>query len=246
MLFGRRKDGFSKIEEVKEFQNEYNEDKASEQEELDENKVSSDEKMDLLDYLDSLEDAPDFPEVIEEVEIIEEDEKTEAQLLANFIRERSIGAHITSKTSLKKEGQDLEALLTSLKEDEKCSDIKEVKGDKDIYFYSAEFMSDNYARIAVLVDEKDMAKTIAEMVRWNAKTYPCPTPIYYFNNSPYFYTDPQIDRALDKIKKSEEYNDILELTTGNNVRYIYSTLHMSEKYARSLAEGVEFGEFGYR
>ena len=125
------------------------------------------------------------------------------------------------------------------------ADIVSLKGDKDEYFYSNLHMSNNYAMIAVLVEEKNLPKTIAEMVRWNAKTYPTPTPIRYFMSSPYFYTEPQINRALDVIRQREEYQDIREIITGNNVRYLYSTLHMSERYAKALAEQTEYGEYGY-
>ena len=48
------------------------------------------------------------------------------------------------------------------------------------------------------------------------------------------------------IEKDEKYSDIKLLTTGNKVDYLYSTIHMSEKYARALAEDVEYGEYGYR
>lgn len=246
MLFGRRKDGFSRIEEVTEFSNEVNEDELKEKEELLNSESDSQDKPDLLDYLEELEDTDDAPNSLDEEEIGEIEEKTEAQLLAEFLRMRSNAAYITPKSSLEKEGQDLEELLSSLSEDESCSDITSIKGDKDIYYYSDEYMSDNYANIAVLVEEKDLPKTIAEMVRWNGKTYPCATPLYYFNNSPYFYTDAQIERALDRMRQQEKYSDICELTTGNNKRYLYSTIHMSEKYARALAEGVEYGEYGYR
>lgn len=245
MLFGRRKDGFSRIEEVNELSNEINEDELRAKEELLKSELDNQEKPDLLDYLEDIKDIDDAPNSLSEEEI-EVEEKTEEQLLAEFIRARSNAAHLTSKSALEKEGQDLEELLRALSEDGSCSDITSIKGDKDIYYYSDECMSDNYANIAVLVEEKDFAKTIAEMVRWNGKTYPCATPLYYFNNSPYFYTDVQIERALDRIRQQEKYSDICELTTGNNKRYLYSTIHMSEKYARALAEGVEYGEYGYR
>lgn len=235
MLFGRRKKGFVKIEEVREFSPEVNEDKLSEAE----------EKPDLFDYLDTLDDVEDESIPLEEVGV-EEVERTEAQLLADFIRVRSQGAFLTTESSLEKGEQDLEELLNSLNGDKSCQDIVSIKGAKEVYYYSNEFMSDNYAKIAVLVEDKDIPKTIVEMVRWNGKTYPCATPLYYFNNSPYFYTKAQVERALERVRQNEEYSDIGELTTGNNVRYLYSTIHMSEKYARALAEGVEYGEYGYR
>lgn len=241
MLFGRRKGDFISDKEIEKFPKEINLDKLNAEENIKE------EKVDLMDYLDSLPDDEDLEEInLEELEEVEEEPKTEWQLLAEFIRLRSGAANLTSKTSLEKEDQDLEEILLALNNDEACVDIKSIKGDKDIYYYSEEFMSDNYAMIALLVDEKDIAKTIAKMVRWNSKTYPCPTPRYYFKNSPYFLTDPQIERALSKIWNSEEYKDICELETGNDVKYLYSTETMSEKYARALAEDVEFGEYGYR
>lgn len=242
MLFGRRKGDFISDKEIEEFPKEINLDKLNENlsvENIDEDKI------DLLDYLDSLPEEENLEE-IEEIEEVNEEPKTEWQLLAEFIRLRSGAANLTSKTSLEKEDQDLEEILSALNEDETCADIKIIKGDKDIYYYSEEFMSDNYAMIELLVHEKDVAKTIAKMVRWNSKTYPCPTPIYYFKNSPYLLTDAQIERALYKVWNSEEYKDICELKTGNDVRYLYSTETMSEKYARALAEDVEFGEYGYR
>lgn len=242
MLFGRRKGDFISDKEIEEFPKEINLDKLNEN--LSNENIEK-EKIDLLDYLDTLPEEENL-ESMEEIEEIYEEAKTEWQLLAEFIRLRSGAANLTSKTSLEKEGQDLEEILSALKDDETCADIKMIKGDKDIYYYSEELMSDNYAMIELLVHEKDVAKTIAKMVRWNSKTYPCPTPIYYFNNSPYLLTDAQIERALSKVKNTEEYKDICELKTGNDVRYLYSTETMSEKYARALAEDVEFGEYGYR
>lgn len=243
MLFGRRKGDFISEKEIKEYPAEINLDKLNE------------EKIDLLDYLDSLPDDDDLDEKkadnleevnLEEDKVEEEEAKTKWELLAEFIRIRSGAANLTSKTSLLEEDQDIDETLKQLSEDENCKDIKSIKGDKDIYYYSQDHMSDNYAMIALLVDEKDVAKTIAEMVRWNSKTYPCPTPRYYFSNSPYFLTEPQIERALKKISTSEDYKDICELETNNKVKYLYSTQTMSEKYARSLAETVEYGEYGYK
>lgn len=237
-MFGRRKKGFARVETITEFEGEINEDRMREKE------MEMEEKKDLLDLLDELDDLEDS-EPLEKILELEVVEKTKPQLLADFIRERSIGAYLTSRSSLVNEEDNLEEILLSLKEDESYNDITFIKGDKDLYFYSDKLMSDNYAMIAMLVEEKDLAKIIVEMVRWNAKTYPCPTPVYYFENFPYSYKLEAIEMAIHKINKIENYNDIGEFTTKNNIRYIYSTLHMSEKYAKALAEGTEYGEYGY-
>jgi len=254
MLFRRKKED-SKDEEINEFIDEVKEKKLIEEKdkvkainETNETlEIIDDEKPDLFDYLDSLDDDEDsikFSDMVIEEEVVEE--RTEAQILADYIRERSNAGYLTKKSDLKAQNEKLEEILDSLQEDETCQDIVYTEGEEEIYFYSNEYMTENYAMIALLIEEKDMPKTIAEMVRWNGKTYPCATPVYYFQKPPYNYTEPQINRALQIIKKEEEYSDICELTTGNNVRYLYSTLHMSEKYARALAESVEYGEYGYR
>ena len=115
--------------------------------------------------------------------------------------------------------------------------------NKDEYFYSDDLMAHNYARIAMLVLEKDLPLTIAEMVRFNCKTYPSPTPLSYFTRHPYYYTEPQLKHALTLLARNPDYADVKTLVTENNhVIYLYSERHMSFKYARALAEGVESGE----
>ena len=60
---------------------------------------------------------------------------------------------------------------------------------RQVYYYSNANMSDNYARIAMLVEEKNLPKTIAEMVRFSCKTYPSPTPLDYFTPVSYTHLD---------------------------------------------------------
>lgn len=172
-------------------------------------------------------------------EIDKKDERTRAEMLADFIRFRSSGSSLTSKQSLLEDDPEIDELLKQIEEDKNTQDIVRIEGDRDNYFYSNENMSDNYAMIAYLVEEGNKPKTIAEMVRWSAKTYPTPTPLDYFNRSPYNYTDEEIETAVEKIKEDEEYEDIGEVITSNKVRYLYSTLYMSDKYAVALAESVE-------
>lgn len=235
MLFGRKKPGF-----IESFDND-----ELELEEVEE--IIKPEKIDLSEYLDQLNKDDELANLSEQtVEIIEEiDNRTDTEILADFIRERSRVSYLTSRLFLKEEDESIDELLVKLKEDESCKDIVSIEGDRDIYYYSDENMSDNYAMIASFVEDANLPKTIVEMVRWNAETYPCPTPIYYFTRTPYNYTDDQIKNAIEAMKREERYEDIGEVVTGNNVRYLYSTLYMSEKYARALAEGTEYGEYGY-
>ncbi len=58
------------------------------------------------------------------------------------------------------------------------------KGAKDTYYYSTANMSDNYAMIAQLIEDKDLCVMFAEMVRFNARIYPSATPLRYFQPLP--------------------------------------------------------------
>lgn len=209
---------------------------------VDRQEAEIEEKIDLLDLLNEGEEEEFI--YFDELEDVE-DPRPKHIVLAEFIRERTKSAKLTSKKDLIDDDENIEETLAMLKQDDETRDIVSIEGAENIYYYSNKYMTDNYAMIAMFVEDKDLSRTIAEMVRWNCKTYPCPTPTYYFNNTPYFYTDEQINLALQNISSSEKYQDIEQLVTGNNVTYLYSTLHMSRNYAKALAESTEYGEYGY-
>jgi Na+-transporting methylmalonyl-CoA/oxaloacetate decarboxylase gamma subunit len=135
------------------------------------------------------------------------------------------------------------ALLEELFADETCKDIRFVKGHKDTYYYSDELMANNYAKIAMLTLEKDDARTVAEMVRFNCKAFPTPTPLYYFARQPFFLKKETMDALIAQMKNDPEYQDIREVIADvNGEKYLYSIDLMSEKYARALANGAESRE----
>ncbi|MDD3253745.1 MAG: hypothetical protein PHV18_14435 [Lachnospiraceae bacterium] len=252
MLFGRKKPGFVKEEEV---QGGVIKEGASASIDKDGVITVHDEtqdgtdKEDLLDFLAEQPDAEDpyagttaLEEAMEAAEeaLEQKKEMTRAQQLAQFIRSRSQGAHLTAYQMLKTEDPEIDTLLAELQEDETCGDIVSVKGSRDHYYYSNGNMSDNYAMIAMYVEEKDLVVTIAQMVRFNCKTYPAPTPMRYFENHPYFYTETQIERALDLMKEREEYKDIRQITNSAGVRYLFSDTCMTPVYAKALCEPDEF------
>ena len=138
--------------------------------------------------------------------------------------------------------RELDSLLQAMKETASCQDIVSIQGQKDEYYYSNEVMANNYAMIAMLVEEKDLTRTIAHMVRFNCKTYPSPTPLYYFMRSPYKYTKAQLDHALDMIRRQPDTQDIKTVTAFNGILYMYSDQIMSQKYAQALANDGEAGE----
>ena len=202
------------------------------------------EKQDIFDYMQSLPDVEDpFPPSEPEAELPPEPEKTKAQLLADFIRERCRSALVTPKALIAKDEADIDALLEEMKADETCADILSVKGTKDVYYYSEELMAHNYAKIAVLTLEKDDARTVAEMVRFNCKAFPTPTPVYYFARQPFFLDRERMNLVIAQMKEDPAYQDIRECKAEiNGEPYLYSIDLMSEKYARALANGAESHE----
>ena len=259
-LFGRRKPGFSKEVELKpsEIPGEFSDaldpavNKALDNPKLEKQELQEaaqkvmdgQEKMDVFDYLQSLPEVEDpFQPSAPEEEAPSEPEKTKAQLLADFIRERSKSALITPKQLIAKDDEDVDALIQEMTQDEACQDIKTVKGHKDIYFYSDECMANNYAKIAMLTLEKDDARTVAEMVRFNCKAFPTPTPVYYFARQPFFLPKEQMALIIAQMRENPDYQDIRECTADvNGEKYLYSIDLMSEKYARALANGAESRE----
>ena len=104
-------------------------------------------------------------------------------------------------------------------------------------------MANNYAKIAMLTTEKDDCRTVAEMVRFNCKAFPTPTPLYYFARQPFFLDREAMKAIIAQMKASEEYKDIHECTAAiNGEPYLFSIDLMSEKYARALANGAEAQE----
>ncbi len=238
MLFGRRKPGFIKVEKDDDGILEEVSDKDLEVT-LDSNEADE-AKPELTDFIASLPDVEDPFEGIEMPEEEVEVELTKAQELAQFIRARSAGGEITKYLDLKNEIEDLDILLEEVKEDETCSDITYRQGEKDKYYYSQSNMSDNYSMIISLVEDKDLVSTIVKMVRFNAETYPSPTPLEYFERHPYFANQPQIERACDMIALNDEYSDIQRFTNNVNEDYLFSTKFLTYKYANALATVDEF------
>ena len=202
------------------------------------------EKPDLLSYMESLPDVEDpFPPFEPEPEPLPEPVKTKAQLLADFIRERARSALITPKALILQDEEDAEALIGEMLADETCSDIRSVEGNQDVYYYSDEVMANNYAKIAMLTMEKDDARTVAEMVRFNCKAFPTPTPVYYFARQPFFLNKQTMELVIRQMAEDPRYQDIKQcVATINGELYLYSSDLMSEKYAKALANGNEAHE----
>lgn len=223
MLFGRKKPGFIPEEELTE-------------------EPEASGKPELLEYVQSLPEVEDteFADEPMPPEDEADAELTEAMHAAEYIRLRTRGIELTPRSALLEEIECFQEIQKEWETEESCADIVFIRGNKDDYYYSSQFMSDNYAMISSLVLEKDLPRTIAVMVRFNCKTYPIPTPCNYFERSPYLYSEAQIARALDVIQSEKEYQDIQTLKNNMGDLFLYSTEHMSRRYAKALADVDEY------
>lgn len=199
------------------------------------------EKNQLLDFLAAAPEAEGDPYADQPTVTAPELPKlTPAQELAGYIRSRSAAALVTSHALLVSEVENADELLAQMPEDPQCADIVSRAGAKDAYYYSSANMSDNYAMIAQLIEDKDLCAMVAEMVRFNARVYPSATPLRYFRRLPYDLTQEAIEQTWQSMQGKPEYADIEELTNNQNERFLFSTQHLTRRYAKAISDVDEW------
>ena len=198
-------------------------------------------KPELLDFLAAAPEAQGDPyEDQPTVTAPEPPQLTPAQELAGYIRSRSAAALLTPHALLLTEVENADELLAQMPADPQCEDITTRKGAKDTYYYSTANMSDNYAMIAQLIEDKDLCVMFAEMVRFNARIYPSATPLKYFQRSPYGLAPEVIEQTWKSMQERPEFSDIEELTNNQNERFLFSTKHLTRRYAKAISDVDEF------
>ena len=202
---------------------------------------AADAKPELLDFLAAAPDAENDPYADQPTKTAPElPELTPAQQLAGFIRSRSAAALVTAHAQLISEVENADELLAQMPQDPQCEDIVSRTGAKDTYYYSSANMSDNYAMIAQLIEDKDLCVMFAEMVRFNARIYPSATPLKYFQRSPYGLAPEVIEQTWKAMQENPEYADIEELTNNQNERFLFSTKHLTRRYAKAISDVDDF------
>ena len=202
---------------------------------------AADAKPELLDFLAAAPDAENDPYADQPTKTAPElPELTPAQQLAGYIRSRSAAALVTAHAQLASEVENADELLAQMPQDPQCEDIVSRTGAKDTYYYSSANMSDNYAMIAQLIEDKDLCVMFAEMVRFNARIYPSATPLKYFQRSPYGLAPEVIEQTWKAMQENPEYADIEELTNNQNERFLFSTKHLTRRYAKAISDVDDF------
>ena len=198
-------------------------------------------KPELLDFLAAAPEAENDPYADQPTQTAPElPELTPAQELAGYIRSRSAAAQVTSHALLVTEVENADELLAQMPQDPQCEDIVVRAGAKDTYYYSNANMSDNYAMIAQLIEDKDLCVMFAEMVRFNARVYPSATPLKYFQRSPYGLAPEEIEQTWKTMQGRPEFADIEELTNNQNERFLFSTQYLTRRYAKAISDVDDF------
>ena len=202
---------------------------------------AADAKPELLDFLAAAPDAENDPYADQPTKTAPElPELTPAQQLAGYIRSRSAAALVTAHAQLASEVENADELLAQMPQDTQCEDIVSRTGAKDTYYYSSANMSDNYAMIAQLIEDRDLCVMFAEMVRFNARIYPSATPLRYFQRSPYGLAPDEIEQTWKTMQGRPEFADIEELTNNQNERFLFSTQYLTRRYAKAISDVDEF------
>lgn len=202
---------------------------------------AADAKPELLDFLAAAPDAENDPYADQPTKTAPElPELTPAQQLAGYIRSRSAAALVTAHAQLASEVENADELLAQMPQDPQCEDIVSRTGAKDTYYYSSANMSDNYAMIAQLIEDRDLCVMFAEMVRFNARIYPSATPLRYFQRSPYGLAPDEIEQTWKTMQSRPEFADIEELTNNQNERFLFSTQYLTRRYAKAISDVDEF------
>lgn len=202
---------------------------------------AADAKPELLDFLAAAPDAENDPYADQPTKTAPElPELTPAQQLAGYIRSRSAAALVTAHAQLASEVENADELLAQMPLDPQCEDIVSRTGAKDTYYYSSANMSDNYAMIAQLIEDRDLCVMFAEMVRFNARIYPSATPLRYFQRSPYGLAPDEIEQTWKTMQGRPEFADIEELTNNQNERFLFSTQYLTRRYAKAISDVDEF------
>lgn len=163
------------------------------------------------------------------------------EFTAKYIRENSYNGKFikyddffAEPISLKEE--DKEIFFEKLFDNEEYSDIAELKGKENRYFYSKKEMTENYAKLKYRIEEKDILNMVADRIRTDSKRYPKTTNSNVFLNEPYNLKKDELSEIYMQLKTIDDYKDIKESKASNGVVCVYSEKFLSQTYADALTE----------
>ena len=133
-----------------------------------------------------------------------------------------------------------EILAVAKSASEDFQEIEHPTGERR--FYSAQFMTQMYARLLVR-REGDPLQLIAAIVRENSSLYPRPFPVGAFERSPFGMSREEIRQYLDRMAGMGAYEDIAWTTTSAGNNFLFSKMYLDPDYAATLAEWIDVGQY---
>ena len=171
-----------------------------------------------------------------------------ALVLAELLYDRTAANKVAARKWLMKNrpqelnSEVLETLLAGIDANhpqQKLCSISTVKGSKDRYYYDGAIMTREFAMLDALIEDKDILTTIASVTRSDCKLYPRPTEYAKLTDYPFQFTLDEVEGAAARMTLNEEYSDIGVVQASNGAKAFFSSLHISQAYARSLLEYSE-------
>lgn len=160
---------------------------------------------------------------------------------ADYIRNESIAGRLADINCLKDimniADEDIPALIERMAADTELIVLKRISDENGtVYLYSGNDMSDRYAHILTSLKQKDLLEIIADVVRYESKTYPRPTCVNLFLEKPYSVEYETLKDLLDNLGAESQYHDLQFIRASNDIPFLYSDRYLTEFYATKLAE----------
>ncbi len=124
-----------------------------------------------------------------------------------------------------------------------AADIRRMAGERgEVYYFSAESMTEAYALHLFRVEEHDLIKLVAETVRDESRLYPRPTDLRVFSEPPFSLSLTQVNEIMARMATQPDTVDIKTCSASNGAVYLYSDRYLVPLYAERLAEWIEVGQ----
>lgn len=116
-----------------------------------------------------------------------------------------------------------------------------VKGRKDTWYYDGTIMTERFAELESMIQEKDILHTIATVARSDSALYPKCTEFRKLMDMPFWFTEDELLGAAARFPNEAGYEDIQCITASNGMKAFFSTKSLTPDYAKSLLEWYEVG-----
>ncbi|MBI9105382.1 MAG: hypothetical protein JEZ04_01480 [Spirochaetales bacterium] len=176
----------------------------------------------------------------------DETERLIRDKIVSLIRDNSAKGVVSSLKKLQTSASDcgdLSGFYGKISQHTDCSDIKEISGGDGLYYYSSGRMSDSYAKLAVMLEEKDLLNLIVSTIRDESRIYPRTTAAEVFIEAPYSIPQEDMNEFLKIIETDERFPDIDSCRTSIDSVYLYSTDYIPKAQAEYLSEWDAVGQY---